>query len=321
MPQSQSNSLFLVSGFTRERGFFLGHSSPDPEQAELAHVTELEGKWIETGFSGAPRIQPLLTRVRLASGDPSLLVQAIDHPSALAEAERLLGTSVQTLNPVLFPILYRFVQVTKAPAPASTAMEQGRQANSLSEFQATFQRTAEQFRHALIQELQVQTTRELDKLTELEGDLVIELGKVSNEIAAGFNQLSQREDALAAHMALAVDPEQDFEFGDSDRTRPGSSWLALLGRLEYAKNWARREGRTPLVRELNANLRQASTRLGEVVLEHCSALDTLISESFTQHDLGSELRTDVAEGQDLLIPAEAEPSTREALSDSATPWS
>ena len=144
--------------------------------------------------------------------------------------------------------------------------------------------TAAQFNRVLFQSPQVTTTRELDRLSELEGDLIIEVGKNTNQVAIKFNQIVAGEMELAQYferlqITLGSVPPSSFTGG----------WQYLLKRLEIAKNWARRGGKTPMVREINALIKQGITRLDETILDHCSALDTLITETCNQHGIALEI--------------------------------
>ena len=66
-------------------------------------------------------------------------------------------------------------------------------------------------------------------------------------------------------------------------------WMHLIQRIEIAKNWARRMGTNPLVREINAITAEGISGLNEVILGHCSALDMLITETFSQHGITYEI--------------------------------
>ena len=74
----------------------------------------------------------------------------------------------------------------------------------------------------------------------------------------------------------------------SSATQDGG-WVYLINRLDIAKNWARRCGKTPLVREINTITKEGITGLDELILAHCSSLDTLITETFSQYGINYEI--------------------------------
>ena len=123
----------------------------------------------------------------------------------------------------------------------------------------------------------------MDKITELEGDLTIEIGKITNEIAVKTNQLIHRDPELANYFEwvqghnLPMPPTNEI-----------AGWLYLIQRLQIAKAWARRKGKTPLVRETNTLVKEGINRLNETILEHASSLDTLITETCSQYGIQFE---------------------------------
>ena len=63
----------------------------------------------------------------------------------------------------------------------------------------------------------------------------------------------------------------------------------MMNRLQFAKNWARRCNKPALVREINSLVKEGLSNLNETILEHCSALDTLITETFGQYGISYEI--------------------------------
>jgi len=66
-------------------------------------------------------------------------------------------------------------------------------------------------------------------------------------------------------------------------------WSYLINRLQVAKNWARRSGKTPMVREINTLMKEGISKLNETIRDHCGALDTLITETCTQYGIQFEM--------------------------------
>ena len=66
-------------------------------------------------------------------------------------------------------------------------------------------------------------------------------------------------------------------------------WTLVSGRIQAAKAWALRHSNTALVRELATLLRDGFRKLSDIVLEHESALETLVSETLGSY--GIELDT------------------------------
>jgi hypothetical protein len=153
-----------------------------------------------------------------------------------------------------------------------------------------FLNTAEQFRRALFHSRQVSSTRELDRLAELEGNLAIEIGKVANQIAVKFHQLATKENELFEYLETF----QGFEPFLGHVRHSMAGWLFLFERLHSAKAWARRAGVVALVRDLNALIKDGIFGLNEVILDHCNTLDTLIAETFSQYGISYEIHGELS---------------------------
>ena len=129
------------------------------------------------------------------------------------------------------------------------------------------------------------STRELDKLSELEGDLAIEIGKIANQIAIKFHQLAARENELFQYLEAF----QGAELPIAHVRYSMAGWLFLFERLHSAKAWARKSGKVALVRDINVLVKDGIFGLNEVILEHCNSLDTLITETFSQYGISYEI--------------------------------
>ena len=271
-------ALYLVS--TRSTGgeLFLGRACSDQEDGRLT----LEGKSIGAFVGGVLSIPPFATRASFPFDDPRFALERLDHPDAIDEATRLLTLASPEASWTSFPLLVRWFHASFGePAPhAGTSLAHTGAAGL--HLDAGFRATAASFRRALIRSPQVATARELDKLVELEADLAIELGKCANAAAANLNGILARENELS-------------HFLDHLGTRPfaGSTemggWTLVSGRIQAAKAWALRHSNTALVRELATLLRDGFRKLSDIVLEHESALETLVSETLGSY--GIELDT------------------------------
>lgn len=187
------------------------------------------------------------------------------------------------------------------PIPHSSTAASG--ANPSASIYEGFASGAACFRRALFQSPQVHSTRELDKLTELEGNLLIEIGKITNQIAIKLHQVLGRERELSSYFE-SVQGNDPFDApSNATLTMTIGGWTHLLGRMQVARLWARRNARTALVREIDALTKDGITNLDEVILEHCSALDVLVAESCAQYGIASELQVEMSP-----FPGDASPA-------------
>jgi hypothetical protein len=163
-----------------------------------------------------------------------------------------------------------------------------------------FLNTAEQFRRALFHSRQVSTTRELDRLAELEGSIAIEIGKVANQIAVKFHQLATKENELFEYLEnYQIEPI----IGHVRHSMAG--WLFLFERLHSAKAWARRAGMVSLVRDINTLVKDGIFGLNEVILDHCNTLDTLIAETFSQYGISYEIHGELSPFTSITSPVQS----------------
>jgi hypothetical protein len=306
-----NQSFCFVSGVHGGREVFLGR----PIDETHTDTITLEGKSIGMTPQGFLVVRPFVTVCTFPMRSVTCQVQKITNPEALAEATGLFTMSVTTISRTSHPLMYRWIETALANsahgmgsmAPSGYGMSgNGSRAsqmasqmgngggynafnNPFSSFYEGFETSAEQFRRALFQSPQVNTTRELDKLTELEGDLTIEVGKITNQIAIKFNAMLSRNSELTRYFEAI----QGFGIPFTTTTTVGG-WCFLINRLQIAKNWARRTGKTALVREINTLTKEGINRLNEIILEHCSTLDTLISETFSQYGITFEIWGDLS---------------------------
>jgi hypothetical protein len=314
MPTTKSltGNLFFVSGVSNGREIFLGRAIDEPFEDTLT----LEGKAIGFTPQGIMVVRPFATMVSFPWRDPNTPIQELTDPGAIREAQTLLASTIQQINRATHPLIWRWVEsaVRRDFMPAVLGgippMRLGSlPTNPFHTFFEGFKTSAEQFRRALILSPQVTTTRELDKLTALDGDLTIEIGKVTNQIAVSFNQVVARENELRIYL----DSLQGGTLGMPTTGLLGG-WVFLVNRLQMAKNWARRTGKTPFVREINDIIKTGITGLNEIILEHCSALDTLIAEAFSQYGITYELHGEISPFTSYTLPNAAAMETIEASS-------
>ncbi len=272
-----SGKYVLVTGIAGSREVFLGAAVGEPIQDLLP----VEGKPLALTAEGALSARAFATLVRFPTRDPLCQIQRIAEPEAEREAHRILESPLAEIARSDCPLIWRWIQGalgTRREAPAAPA------ASPFLAFHERFLLTTEQFQRALYHSPQVTTTRELDRLSELAGDFVIELGKASHAAAVKLNQIVAREVELAGFLELI----EGRATATSAELRGMGGWLELIQRYESAKGWARRAGKTPLVRELNALVKEGLTRVQEVILDHCSALDTLIAETCNHYGIQLE---------------------------------
>src|SRR6185503_2008884 len=228
--------------------------------------------------------------------------------------------SIANISRLSFPLVYRWVEtacasvLTYQPIQANgfhttavgihPAERFGQGIGYVHPFQGLFQgflNTTEQFRRALFHSRQVSSTRELDRLAELEGNLAIEIGKVANQIAVKFHQLATKEHELFEYLETyqGIEPL----LGHVRHSMAG--WLFLFERLHSAKAWARRAGMVALVRDINLLIKDGIFGLNEVILDHCNTLDTLIAETFSQYGISYEIHGELSPFTSLTSPVQS----------------
>jgi len=300
---TQVGKFVFVSGINGGREVFFGRPIDEP----YADTLTIEGKSITFTPQGLMVIKPFATLCTFPTKSSNCQIQQIQNPEALHEANNLFNTSVTTITRANHPLTYRWIESsvswfnnyafnsgTNTNTYANTyarPFNSGYNAmtNPFWSFFEGFKSSSEQFRRALFQSPQVSSTREMDKLTELEGDLLIEIGKITNQVAVKFNQFVGRNTELSHYF----ESMQGFTIPFA-ATNTMSGWCFLMNRLLIAKNWARRNGKTPLVREINTLTKDGINGLNEIILEHCSALDTLITETFSQYGITFELHGEMS---------------------------
>ncbi len=280
--------LFLVTGPGGGREVFLGSALGD----DVGDRLRLEGKVLSMTPHGRLVVRPFPTTVTVRESDPSTTLHRLTDPQVVTEARSLLALAATHVNRGAVPNVHAWVSAalqsssgapTADPGPAT----RGEVAHEGEPFQTLYESllaTTEEFRRVLFRTRGVESTRELDRATELEGDLLIEVGRVANQVAVKLNATGRRVPALAAHL-------EAFGASGSDLGRRPSmaGWPDAFERVRIAKDWARRGGRAELVRELNTLIKDAVFAVHEVILDHGNALDTLITETFGQYGVRAEL--------------------------------
>ena len=295
---TQTSKPVLVSGIHGGREVFLGR----PIDESYGDTLTIEGKSVCLTPQGTMVVRPFVTLCTFPTNNPNCSIQQITHPEASHEATGICNLSLTTISRTSYPLMYRWIEAavcgtttpgtwpTNGHSPygmtraGTTRTGYNAWNNPFSSFYEGFATSAEQFRRALFQSPQVTSTRELDKLTEIEGNLTIEVGKITNQIAIKFNQMVSRASDLSRYFEAIQGPTIAWPV-----TTTVGGWCYLMNRLQMAKNWARKTGKTPMVREINALTKEGITSLNEVILEHCSTLDTLITETCTQYGIQMEM--------------------------------
>jgi hypothetical protein len=316
-PKTAASKVFLVSGLSGGREVFLGKAIDEPYEERIT----LEGKIISFAPQGLLVARPFHTTAAFHLKDTQQCIQHISHPKANEEAIQILNVNVANLSRFTFPLVYRWIESACISAFAiQPAIHGGIQAMTpigihpaerfgsgfgyVHPFHALYQgflNTTEQFRRALFHSRQVSSTRELDRLAELEGNLAIEIGKVANQIAVKFHQLATKEHELFEYLETyqGVEPL----IGHVRHSMAG--WLFLFERLHSAKAWARRTGSVALVREINALIKDGIFGLNEVILDHCNTLDTLIAETFSQYGISYEIHGELSPFTSAASPVQS----------------
>ncbi len=297
---TQTGKFVFVSGINGGREVFFGRPIDEP----FGDTITIEGKAINFTPQGTLVLRPFATMCTFPTKSPTCQIQQITNPEAITEAQNLFNTSIPAISRASFPLTYRWCESALFNFANTSTFGFGFNgnafprfgfgrfdtynaykgfANPFSSFFDSFTQSAEQFRRALYQSPQVTSSRELDKLTELEGDLCIEVGKITNQVAVKFNQLISRNNEIV-HYFESI---QGF-FMPLPTTTAMGGWCYLMNRLAIAKNWAKKYGKTPLVRDINALTKDGINGLNEILLEHASSLDTLITETFAQYGIAYE---------------------------------
>lgn len=253
---SDCGRYFLVAPDAPGAAAFVG-------RALAEDAAGLVGRAVRRRPDGSFAAEPFLTRIGRRAGEPGEGARRIEDPDAADEAERLLAAGAQRVERDELPLLLRWLE--DAPAAAADELPWDRHLER-------FAGAAHELRDALYRGLHVGATGDLDRLAELEGDLVIELGKAANGLAVRLNRLALAEPDLAR----ALEQAGGGAAGPADAL---AGPRALYARLETARRHARRAARSDLARDVSALLRELSGRVDALVLEHAGALDALIAEA------------------------------------------
>lgn len=267
-------ALYLIAERSLGKEFFMGRATGESDVNRLS----LEGKALLPDGLGEMTVQPFATRADYFLDDSNYRIQRVDHPDAVDEVTRVLTLSIAAITRESFPLLARWFSgtsnelVSSAPHPLAAPFQ-----HILVEFRESTSR----FRRALILSPQVTSTMELDRLVELEGDLVIEIGKATAKIVTDLNRMLENENGLSHFLRRVGDTTGGARAGSDEL----AGWLLCAGRLTAAKNWAVSGAETELVRTLSSLIQEGNTRIGQVLLEHQAALDTLASEAFGRYGI------------------------------------
>ena len=288
-----AGKFVFVTGTGGGREVFFGKTIDEPFSDQVS----VEGKSIGWTPQGFLAVRPFTTVVNFPLKTPGFQIQTVTDQAVIEELTTIYRTAVNQITRTNFPLTFRWIESALSHEPfygnsfngtnswrAATARTNGFNSfNPFYSFYMGFANSTEQFRRALFTSPQVTTTKEMDKITELEGDLTIEIGKITNEIAVKCNQLINRDHELGHYFQWI----QGFTV-PVPPTNQIAGWLYLINRLQIAKTWARRNGKTTLVRETNTLVKEGINRLNETILEHCASLDTLITETCNQYGIQFE---------------------------------
>ncbi len=266
-------ALFLIAERSQGKEFFLGRATGESDANRLS----LEGKALLPDGTGEMTVQPFATRSDYRLDDSNYRIQRVDHPDAVDEVTRILTLAIAEVSRATFPLLSRWFQGSSNDLIGAPERSAAPFQHILVEFRAS----ASRMRRALILSPQVTSPQELDRLVELEGDLVIEVGKVTSKVVTELNRMLENENGLS-HFLHRVG---DASGPSSHHSEELSGWQLVSGRLSAAKNWAIAGAETDVVRQLSALIHEGTTAIGQVLLEHQGALDTLASEAFGRYGI------------------------------------
>jgi hypothetical protein len=290
-----TGKFIFVTGLSGGREVFLGRSIDEPFNDYLT----VEGKPITWGTQGQLIIRPFVTRTNFAVNNPNFQIQVITSQEVVTELTNVFKSSINNITRWTYPLTYRWIESAMQGCGYGTnyntfngwtsrnlynTTNWQTQNTPFTTFFTGFQNSVEQFRRALFTSPQVNTTTEMDKITELEGNLAIGFGKVTNNIAIKFNNLVSRETELTHYFEWLQAYNMPYT-----GTNYMAGWFYLNQRMQIAKSWARRYGKAPLVREVNNMFKEAVKTLNEILLDHCSTLDTLVTETCSQYGIPFEL--------------------------------
>jgi len=307
-PESVAGKFFFVSGLSDGIGVFVGRALDEPVDEQLT----LEGKLVQVTPQGPVVAQPFNSQVRFFLLDATLTVHYICDPRAREEAAEFFDHSLTHVSAASFPFLHRWFRASAQPCfdslqpPGPLHNPSG--PHSFQGFFAGFLSTAEDFRRALFHAPQVSSARELDKVAELEGDLTVEIGKLTNQVAVKFHRIVSREVELRDHLEAFYGGEIPAK-GTQVKEDSMGGFSYLIERMYFAKNFALRAGKSATIREINSIVKDGFFGLNEVVLDHCNSLDTLISETFSQYGIAHEIHGELFPFELAPLEQAREPST------------
>ncbi len=267
-----------VTGLADGREVFVGRTGDD--LATSSRIT-VEGKAIAWGPERALLAQPFATSRTFSTTDGAHAVHVVTDDDAVRELDGICRTPTHVLGRTTHPRTWRWIESATGNAGGAHA-----ESSLTHGIWNGFTATAARFRAALFASPGITTTRELDSLTEIEGQAAIELGRAANHAAVRFQALTARFGDLTAFLDAV-------HGGRASGGAPGG-WSDLFARADAAKAWARRNGSTSLVRDLNRWIRDGIDAWNGIVLDACAELDTLITETFNQHGITSELYGDLS---------------------------
>jgi len=313
--QNYSGSYFMVSGLNQGREVFIGKAVDEPFQGNVC----LEGKVMGFTPQGFLVVRPFSTLANFPVEETNSPCQRITDPAVVTEATNLLNSSATQVHRVNYPLIHSWMDSCVKPEVISNWVTTNTQraawwaSNPWFNMMERFNAGAEHFHYALFMSPQVNSTEEMDKLTEVQGSLTIELGKIANRITVTFNQILARETHLTEYLQA---------FQGVNQFNPVAShsagWLYLNQRLDISKVWARQMGKTALVREINEIMKEGFTQLNESILSHSNSLDTLIAETINLYGITPDMYTGVTTltgiaTSPVMSPVETfEPSTPHA---------
>ena len=270
-------ALYLVPGLAGGREFFLG------EPVDGAARSCLAGKVVSLTDDGRIVIRPHRTTLMVDTIVGGREAHRLDDRVIQEEARALLESSATHIPEEAVPRLRRWLDAARAGRESQererTLGIEIAPTDSVAERHAAFRSNARAIRRLLLATPHLHSGRELDRITELEADLLLELGKVVNRLSWRWNEL------ISGVPELRARAEDETTGAEPVRDASSGGWRELWAALQESLAWARARGRAELLADLNSLLREGLITSHGILSDHAAALDGLIAESLAEYGI------------------------------------
>jgi hypothetical protein len=276
MARRRGARCVLVTGLAGGREVFVGRSLGAGEGV----TRTVEGKAVRRNADGSLGVQPFATTCGLAASG-GVRFHDVTDGEACREIEDLLASPVASIARTTHPFTAGWIEraLCADGGAAPRAEGWGTVPDGLHH---DFAAGVRQLRTALCASPAVQTTRELDRLTEIECAVAGRVGRAVSQAVVQLHGLCARNGDLCAfldavHGAGGVRGAQGL-----------SGWSQVMERAAAIRGWARRNGDAGLAREVHHVVRDGLDALCGVLLDGSAQLDTLAAETFNQLGVEAE---------------------------------